>query len=1468
MRKPYKNPLGTPTEFAQQFLSSSEGRRLNRSKEPRFRDVLRQYLVRTRRGDAGLKFPTREVQPERVQLTSQEQNLIRLVSRHIDGLNGLVQTSLAQAMMSSPAALAAQLENMAEKQTTLRDAAREARDLAHACGEPAKLRRLLTFCDELKKARADWRVVVFTLRKETQDLIGEALGRRGVAVGFIRGGQPRQNEQAIEAFRKLPPQVHVLVSTDAGSEGVNLQAGNVLVNYDLPWNPMIVEQRIGRLQRLGSVHEKVVVWNFVGAGSVEEHVVARLLEKLQGISQAMGDVERLVESTDGSGEALSFDKRIQKLVMESLKGRDVKEATRKAEESIDKAKQLLEEQGSILNDMLGSPDENRRAPLQMPKLTPAKPGMSAQEFVLRAWRADGWTVTERSAGAYNATRPGRPPEVLAFDEKAAEGLANRSVFMGNVKLYQPGKTEFERLVQHWADRCGHHVHDLRRGAAANAETLARAWCGTIPEAAYLGCRITKYDPKFQGHARVRIKATNGVDGYEKLIVGTFHPEGHRTIQPTNKASDLLLEDVQPDDVLPDQSAPLAQAVAADRDMTEFRRFYEARRAEELYKAGGDLRLERKINDDFTVSVAAEVVGIQGVRYDEVSLRVRFSVRGEGDYESTLRAIPAAGQILNEPQRLPCQLTRLRVPVECLEECQLSGKQVLKHLLFTSEESGKRGLRDRVVTCQVTKKKVLNDEVNISAASGVVALKWLFVTCEQTGCSLLPDEAAKSDYSGKLVRRDLLTASAKPSRRLGLEDEFAVCERTQRRLLLDELGRSLFGKRVDKDLLYPSARSGKLALLDELIDCQEGGGLFLPEETGVCAITKKRVDERLLSASAVSGSRGLTRLMERCAATDALALPGELEACQVTGIRVLPDQLGECSVTHSRVVQSRLAVCWKTKRLILDAEMGQSAISGVLVWNGLLKASEKPPHRLGLEEESGFCEETRKRLLIDELARCAVTGKLVDPDLLHPSARSGRRALLAELVVCQESGERFLPSETGSCAITGKTVDERLLSASAVSRFRGLTDHMQRCEATMLLALPGELEACQATGIRVLPSELGECAATRLRVLRPRLVRCSKGPSPVLDTEVARSPGGLLVWKGLLKASEKPPHRLGLEEDFGVCEKTRKRLLLDELGKSAVSGKRVDRDLLHPSARSSKLALLDELIDCQEGGGLFLPEETGVCAVTKRRVDERLLSASAVSGSRGLTRLMERCAATDAPALPGELEACQVTGVRVLPDQLGECSVKHLRVLRSRLVTCWKGQRPILDTEAGRSVSGLLVWKGLLKASQKLPHRLGLAEEFGTCVETRKRMLLIELGTSVVSRKRVDHDLLYPSDRSGGLALLKELIVCQESHVKLLPEETGTCALTKKRVDERLLSASAVSGKTALTRLMRRSVLSRKIALPDECVPCAWLGQYILRNEARGCTLTGMLVASEYLNADNELAPLRDLLDGRLALQRS
>ncbi len=95
----------------------------------------------------------------------------------------------------------------------------------------SKLRGLGTLIDQLKKQNPDgWRLIVFTTLRETQATIQNFLEQQGLSVGIINGDSEQRNQETIKRFRENPPRYRIIVSTEAGSEGVNLQVANVVVN--------------------------------------------------------------------------------------------------------------------------------------------------------------------------------------------------------------------------------------------------------------------------------------------------------------------------------------------------------------------------------------------------------------------------------------------------------------------------------------------------------------------------------------------------------------------------------------------------------------------------------------------------------------------------------------------------------------------------------------------------------------------------------------------------------------------------------------------------------------------------------------------------------------------------------------------------------------------------------------------------------------------------------------------------------------------------------------------------------------------------------------------------------------------------------------------------------------------------------------------------------------------------------------
>jgi superfamily II DNA or RNA helicase len=176
-----------------------------------------------------------------------------------------------------------ELRALAEKAQLVEDAGLEAK-----LSELKKLLQKQGFFDN-----AHQRLLLFTEFKDTLDYLVQRLKSWGFRVGFIHGGmkigsrdEPGTRLFTEQQFRE--GEVQVLVATEAAGEGINLQVCNILFNYDIPWNPNRLEQRMGRIHRYGQ-RKNCLIFNFVATNTIEGRVLQRLLEKLQQIRDALDD---------------------------------------------------------------------------------------------------------------------------------------------------------------------------------------------------------------------------------------------------------------------------------------------------------------------------------------------------------------------------------------------------------------------------------------------------------------------------------------------------------------------------------------------------------------------------------------------------------------------------------------------------------------------------------------------------------------------------------------------------------------------------------------------------------------------------------------------------------------------------------------------------------------------------------------------------------------------------------------------------------------------------------------------------------------------------------------------------------------------------------------------------------------------------------------------------------------------------
>src|SRR5881392_1155306 len=411
--------LGTWQEFKGAHLVSGDHH------QPRDPEALRalthQVMIRTRRSSVALDLdlpPRRPRHPE-VKLTRAEADLYQRTTEFLrrlyregfiqpaeqeeteDGAprrrrtkRGILQLAvihLRQRLCSSSRALAESLAHLAESERISPQYRAIAKQLAKRA-EGIKTHAKLDVLTQLLKDTPD-RLVVFSDHRPTIQLIEERvtkLGRQPIV--YWGAHSTAERDKRIRAFHE--DQRSVLIATRAGSEGRNLQFCNVLVNYDLPWNPMVVEQRIGRLHRIGQKREVHIV-NLAAAGTIESYILQLLDRKIKLFELVVGELDLILGEFGGAQE---FEGRLAKEWLAAESEEDFARRVEAIGADIEKSSAVGKEQEE-LNSLI-APDDNamrlerRFATLSVPGRLRLGLGTS------QVTKAPGWDAKRQRLGIH------------------------------------------------------------------------------------------------------------------------------------------------------------------------------------------------------------------------------------------------------------------------------------------------------------------------------------------------------------------------------------------------------------------------------------------------------------------------------------------------------------------------------------------------------------------------------------------------------------------------------------------------------------------------------------------------------------------------------------------------------------------------------------------------------------------------------------------------------------------------------------------------------------------------------------------------------------------------------------------------------------------------------------------------------------------------------------------------------------
>lgn len=373
--------LGTYSQFQNRFM---EDIRTPKNHEE-LQSILKEVMIRNRRSGVDIKFPDRIVKDVSFKLSSEEMNLYndleKFIRAHYSTGVMLVLMILQRVATSSSFAITSTLKRMLytiengidfnvlekellkeseedvsdveivkERLSKIKEKAETKQKKAEKVWDVNWLKRLISQSSKIKENTKgnellkyvktylkDDKILIFTGFRKTQDYLFKLFSDEEFKCAKFNGSMNWvEKDKAVEDFKG---DTQILISTEAGGEGRNLQFAHIMINYDLPWNPMKIEQRIGRIHRLKQEHDVLII-NFSSKDTIEEYILELLYKKIKLFHTVIGELDTILSNVVDT--PASFEKTILDIVVKSRDKREIKEKFNKLSLNFEKGKNLFE----------------------------------------------------------------------------------------------------------------------------------------------------------------------------------------------------------------------------------------------------------------------------------------------------------------------------------------------------------------------------------------------------------------------------------------------------------------------------------------------------------------------------------------------------------------------------------------------------------------------------------------------------------------------------------------------------------------------------------------------------------------------------------------------------------------------------------------------------------------------------------------------------------------------------------------------------------------------------------------------------------------------------------------------------------------------------------------------------------------------------------------------------------------------
>jgi SNF2 family DNA or RNA helicase len=322
-----KGHLGTVQSFRKKFLDKGNKRKPLNHLE--LKEKLQEVMVRRRRDETTVSYMQRIPRTIRVDLTPEEKEVYNEIHELIKSnyfmssgmqINGklAIYAILPKITSSSKSAMESLSKIVNDKERyheCTRDHAKKILKGYKELKTDSKIEKLIEIVKEIYSKGRDQKILIYTKHPTTLSYIVEKLSPLGLKVVEFTGGNNREEKsKIIEEFRD---NADIMISTETGCEGLNFQFCNNLINYDLPWNPMAVEQRIGRIDRIGQTKD-MYIYSLATKDTMEEHVIDLIINKMCCVGLVIGELPIILFNLGLDDKGKAGANKIEEMILSTF----------------------------------------------------------------------------------------------------------------------------------------------------------------------------------------------------------------------------------------------------------------------------------------------------------------------------------------------------------------------------------------------------------------------------------------------------------------------------------------------------------------------------------------------------------------------------------------------------------------------------------------------------------------------------------------------------------------------------------------------------------------------------------------------------------------------------------------------------------------------------------------------------------------------------------------------------------------------------------------------------------------------------------------------------------------------------------------------------------------------------------------------------------------------------------------------